>query len=384
MSELTHSNAKAGDLRWQLLTTASALALLTSVVGQGAQAGEDADRPTVWIELGGQLERIDTSQAVFAPDFVLAHENAPYNSVSPLTAQRLPRYGFGGEGKISFAPSGTDWTFSAAIRFGRSNGKKALHQQTTTNLVQKTWKYDDPIWGHHAFTTRKVTRFNHADSAIKQSHAVLDFMAGKDVGLGSFGRSSTSSIGFGVRIAQFQSKSNIGFKSFPDPHYSTQAILNDPGAHHHSYFATLEAERNFRGIGPAIAWNASALIAGQPDSTELNFDWGANAALLFGRTKAHGTYSSSSRYFHGSPFALPPPPTEHTIVPGAFGRSRSVVAPNVGGFAGLTLQRSNAKVSFGYRADFFFGAMDGGLDNRARENAVFHGPFAKVSVGLGG
>ena len=107
MSELTHSNAKAGDLRWQLLTTASALALITSVIGQGAQAGEDADRPTVWVELGGQLERIDTSQAVFAPDFVLKHETAPYNTVSPLTAQRLPRYGFGGEG---------DWKTSALLR----------------------------------------------------------------------------------------------------------------------------------------------------------------------------------------------------------------------------------------------------------------------------
>jgi len=383
MSEHTYPKNQKGDLRWQLLTTASAVALLASAVAHDAHAAEDSDRPTMWVELGGQLERIDRSETVFAPDFVLAHETAPFNAVSPLTAQRPPRYGFGGEGKIVFAPAGSDWTLSAAIRFGRSNGKKALHQQTTTNLVQKTSKYDDPFWGHHAFTTRKVTRFNRADAAIRQSHAVLDFMAGKDVGLGSFGRNSTSSIGFGVRIAQFQSKSNIGFKSFPDPHYSTQAFLNDPGAHHHSYFATLEAERNFRGIGPAIAWNASALVAGQPDSTELNFDWGANAALLFGRTRAHGTYSSSSRYFHGSPFALPPPPTEHNIVPGAFGRSRSVIAPNVGVFAGLTLQRSNAKVSFGYRTDFFFGALDGGLDSRAKENIVFHGPFAKISVGLG-
>src|SRR5690242_8937398 len=117
MSELTHSNAKTGDLRWQLLTTASAVALLASAVAHGAYGAEDSDRPTVWVELGGQLERIDTTQEVFAPEFVLAHENAPYNAVSPLTAQRLPRYGFGGEGRIGFAPAGTDWTFSAAIRF---------------------------------------------------------------------------------------------------------------------------------------------------------------------------------------------------------------------------------------------------------------------------
>jgi hypothetical protein len=383
MSELTHSNAKTGDLRWQLLTTASALALLTSVIGHSVHAAEDADRPTVWVELGGQLERIDRGQEIFAPGFVVAHETAPYNTVSPLTAQKLPRYGFGGEGKITFAPAGSDWTMSAAIRFGRSNGKKALHQQTTTAFRQKTSKYDDPIWGHHAFAYRNVTRFNRADAENRESHGVLDFMAGKDVGLGLMGHTGASSFGFGVRIAQFQSKSNIGFKSFPDPHYSTQAFLNDPGAHHPSYFASMTSERNFRGIGPAIAWDGVTSIAGHADSTRLDFDWGANAALLFGRTKAHGAYSTSSRYFHGSPFALPPPATEHNTVPGAFNRSKSVIVPNVGGFAGLTLQRANAKVSFGYRADFFFGALDGGIDSRAKENIVFHGPFAKVSVGLG-
>jgi len=65
-------------------------------------------------------------------------------------------------------------------------------------------------------------------------------------------------------------------------------------------------------------------------------------------------------------------------------RSRSVVVPNVGGFAGLSFRYSNAKVSFGYRADFFFGAMDGGLDMARKENQGFYGPFASISIGLGG
>jgi hypothetical protein len=56
--------------------------------------------------------------------------------------------------------------------------------------------------------------------------------------------------------------------------------------------------------------------------------------------------------------------------------------PNVGGFAGLSVRRANAKVSFGYRADFFFGAMDAGIDARHTEDMSFHGPFAKISVGL--
>ena len=65
-------------------------------------------------------------------------------------------------------------------------------------------------------------------------------------------------------------------------------------------------------------------------------------------------------------------------------RSRSVVVPNVGGFAGLSVKYPNVKVSFGYKADFFFGAMDGGIDVRRTEDVGFHGPYASVSIGLGG
>jgi hypothetical protein len=42
------------------------------------------------------------------------------------------------------------------------------------------------------------------------------------------------------------------------------------------------------------------------------------------------------------------------------------------------------KVSLGYRADFFFGAMDAGIDSPDSKTVGFRGPFATVSLGLGG
>ena len=57
--------------------------------------------------------------------------------------------------------------------------------------------------------------------------------------------------------------------------------------------------------------------------------------------------------------------------------------PNVGGFAGLSFRYADAKFSLGYRADFFFGAIDGGIDTRKSENRGFNGPFASISVGVG-
>ena len=63
---------------------------------------------------------------------------------------------------------------------------------------------------------------------------------------------------------------------------------------------------------------------------------------------------------------------------------RRVAVPNLGGFAALSYRFTNAKISAGYLADFFFGAMDGGLDTHRSVTTAFHGPFAKISVGLGG
>jgi hypothetical protein len=56
--------------------------------------------------------------------------------------------------------------------------------------------------------------------------------------------------------------------------------------------------------------------------------------------------------------------------------------PNVGGFAGLSFRYAAAKLSLGYRADFFFGAMDGGIDEGHSEKRDFYGPFATLSIGL--
>ncbi|HWA31303.1 MAG TPA: hypothetical protein VG867_09400, partial [Rhizomicrobium sp.] len=60
------------------------------------------------------------------------------------------------------------------------------------------------------------------------------------------------------------------------------------------------------------------------------------------------------------------------------------VVPNLGGFAGVSMRYSNAKLSLGYRGDFFFGALDGGIDTAQRTTVGFYGPFATISLGLGG
>ena len=61
MSELMNARNCNRDFRRRLLATVSAFALLATIYGpnEADATDQEADRPTVWIELGGQLEHID-------------------------------------------------------------------------------------------------------------------------------------------------------------------------------------------------------------------------------------------------------------------------------------------------------------------------------------
>jgi len=383
MSELIATTNRK-NLRWQLLTTVSAASLAVSLAATSRAAAEEG-RPTIWVELGGQLEAVGGNEDRYGPAFTIANLSKPLNAISPLSAQRPPHFSFGGEGKLLLEPAGTDWIFSVGVRYGRSNGIKSLHQQTSFQSVQKTLKYGvtNLLNGHisHNFVTRTRTRFNDTSIKYTESHAIVDFMAGKDVGLGAFGRGSSSVVGLGVRFAQFHTNSQSVFRSQPDPHFPTKAAtVANAGYHRISYYASGNFTRAFRGIGPALSWEASAPVLGRADSSEVTFDWGINAAALFGRQKVRGNHETTGQYFRGYRGTV----TTRYIETKPVSRSRTVFVPNVGGFAGISVRKANAKISLGYRADFFFNAMDQGVDTHQSGTRGFYGPFATVSLGLGG
>lgn len=385
MSELKSVRFDGENLRKRLLLTASALVMIAVTSSHDRALAEEDDHPTVWIELGGQLARVDGGQELFAPAFVQATPRPAPEKVSPLRIGHAPRFSFGGEGKISFEPHGTDWVFSAAVRYGRSEAHKHLHQQS-----YPTHPAVPPITPSAAVLFQYALPFSDADRKESESHAVLDFQAGKDVGLGMFGRGSTSVFSFGVRFAQFSTRSDVTFGSQPDFHVSYKYFGSLKAASHghfHENAAAESAARSFHGIGPSLAWNASTPVAGNIDEGQLALDWGINAAVLFGRQKARVHHQTTARYesakyhYYSATRVTVTTLYHHSANPV---RSRSVIVPNVGGFAGLSMRYGAAKVSFGYRADLFFDAMDGGIDAHKSYSRSFYGPFATVSIGLGG
>jgi hypothetical protein len=414
MSELINKKTTQADNRWRLFTTVSVLALLTASYSGNAKA-EDIDRPTIWIELGGQLERVSSAQDPFTAPFLESLQtppprpfgplkgfagaatrrtidmpDVPFDISQPLHAQAVPENNFGEEGKLVFSPAGLDWVFSVAARYGRANGSRLEMQQTNARVPYVHL----PLAGGTP-TLPRVVRFSNAQTGYTQSHAVLDFQVGRDVGLGLFGRNTTSLLNAGVRFAQFTSKSSVDLKERPQ----FQAYYNHVNIFYPKYFYNTRfqdyevlghSQRSFHGIGPSVSWSGSTPVIGNKDSAEFTFDWGVNAAVLFGRQRAkadrkdemtdsYWTYNGlgiagngiAGRYIHTSP-------TRH------YTRSRAVTVPNIGGFAGMSLKFPNAKISLGYRADFFFGAMDAGIAERHTADMSFHGPFATISIGLGG
>jgi len=400
MSELKNKQSGHGEFRRQLLISVSSIAILALVHGVESARAEDTGHPLVWIELGGQMEQMSGNQEAFAPPFAV---NMPNTFFSLTGAQNLAQYSFGGEGSISFEPSQSDWVFSASVRYGRFVGIRQRHQETPNAHVTGHFS----IYGKYYKLRTKYpsSHVKFADAKIQQneSHAVLDFQAGKDVGLGMFGGKGTSVFSAGIRFAQFSSKTSISLHAEPDVHYPSQPITDIAGLesflnaamHFHSYAAAETDRRSFRGLGPSISWKASTPFVGNEDRGELTLDWGANAAILFGRQKASGHHQTTAHTYYKMGYdrgyiknqfrgGFGTISATHHSRAADFNRTRAVIVPNFGGIAGISYRFTNAKLSLGYRADVFLGAMDGGIDTRKSENRIFYGPFATISVGLGG
>jgi len=384
MSELMNGQRREQDIRWRLLSTVSAVALLAAVYGasKSEAADQDADRPTVWIELGGQFEQVQTEQQAFIPPFFA--QPPSFTSIRAGQVQKPLDNSYGAEGKISFEPEGTDWVLSASIRYGRSNGSKHVHQSTKPGPLP-VFAFGKP---NGYYVTRSNVEFADAASKRSESQAIVDFQAGKDFGLGMFGNSGQSVVTFGVRFAQFHSALQASLGMDPDTggYKYIGTVFKIPNNDPHTFLGSIQSTRSFQGLGPSVSWDGSAPFAGNSDRAEFTVDWSANAAILFGRQKT-SAHNQTTAHSHPSVqtggtgvFVL----TVYHHAPPAIFRARSVMVPNVGGMAGVSLKFPNAKVSLGYRADFFFGAMDGGIDVAHKENIGFYGPFASVSVGIGG
>lgn len=399
MSELikvenTHTNIRLG-----LLATTSAIALAACVASvQGAVA---ADRPTVWIEGGWHMDSISSSTETLVPPLD-GLTTAGYPDVPTATNFRGQGSGgfssftdmenvlgrsSGAEGSISFQPTGSDWVFNISARYGRTHSRRHIQQRADIS-GQPTYETNG-LYAHQ-LKTEHYTNYVEQGTDNTEAHTIIDFKVGKDVGLGLFGERTESLFSFGARYVQMNMTSKGHSYAAPAVRFYGHGGLNILGKYnylvlpdHQNSASIIQRRSNFHGIGPSLSWSNTTGLFGNRAHGQIALDWGMNAAILFGRQKSKVNYSTVARSYHitagfGGTTATP----QHKS--GNRAESRRATVPNLGGFAGLSYRFPNAKLSAGYRADFFFGAMDRGLDSHKSVTTGFNGPYATIAIGLGG
>jgi len=396
MSELIVQN-KEGNIRFGLLATTSAMVLAACVAS--VQQAIAADRPTVWLEGGWHLDSITGSNDLLVPplDGLTTNGYLDVPTSSNFYGQgsggfpsftemekSLGRSG-GAEGAISFQPKGSDWVLGVSVRYGRTHSRRRVDERRDiTGRVGHKVNYFN---GSYPFTPHYTNYVIQANDNT-EAHTILDFQVGKDIGLGLFGNRTESVVSLGARYAQMNmtskghSYAQPAVKFYGHGGVSLGKYYYNILANNQKSATTEQRYSNFQGIGPSLSWNNTTGLLGDPADGQLALDWGANAAVLFGRQKVKVNHSSQVSMFNpliqlGGPYK-----TEHGS--GHRTESRRVTVPNLGGLAALSYRFTNAKLSMGYRADFFFGAMDRGLDTRHTVTTGYHGPFATISIGLGG
>ena len=340
MSELVLTRSQS--TRWQLLAGASALALMASMAAP-AQADEDNH---FYFEIGGSYgAQAGGSTGWFLP-FAAPGEptgggeggesgsntGARIHSPTGPDGVTLP-IGTGSswdfESALKVQPAETDLIFSLGVKFGRNARRSAFATFTQT-------------------TPYSYTKLYEGAATHRESHINIDFQVGKDFGLGMFGREGTSVFSAGLRYAHFTARTNTGF-------YTSTKYFAGGGS-------TL-AKRSFVGVGPMISWEASTPLSEMGDGG-ISFDWGLNAAVLFGRQKASGVLLYDDGYALGT------------------SRDRNVTVPELGGSVGFSYRPSDSglRIAFGYRVDAAFGALDAGVFENWQVDRIQHGPFLKIGI----
>jgi len=353
MSELIVNTDNRATIRWKLLTGASALALASYLSSAGMAHAADSGRPVIWFEADGQFSLLSADNEAFLPSFVL---NSPFGDAAKAARKKPPSEWDEGA-KLSFQPPDSDWIMSLGVKYGKSSRHEVNYQQTK----HRAGPY-----------SAYFSAYQDSKSSSGEKHLILDFQAGKDFGLGMFGHDVNSVVSAGVRYAQFDSRNDVNIKSI------TAAVPKS----YYIFHGALEAKREFHGVGPSLSWDASADLAGNLTDGSLAFDWGVNGALLFGRQRVKGHYEKTKLYQSSYAYSGPPQTVTYRTIASPR-RSKNVTVPNLGAYAALSLRYTNAKVSLGYRADMFFGAIDGGIATAKKENRSFNGPYASVSIGIG-
>jgi outer membrane receptor protein involved in Fe transport len=358
---------------------------LGSLFGGHDPQGHDPFR----VELSGYYGLFSRGHEFVAPDAVsLFPAEHPY----PLGIQDELDWGAAGGIKFTWQPRKDGWFASAGVRYGHAGGNVEDHGTT----------WDDIPGGYYSSRFVPGLRYdpkahgwlNYAEATASnsESHAIADFMVGKDVGLGAWPARASSNASVGLRYAHFNSGGHVLMNGRPDLAFPSDFIWLT-GGHMHRFHAHVNAAREFEGAGIAGEWDASIKLVGDAERMgRLDMEVGLGAGVLFGKqaTAVKGqlrggyTVEIGTQYFPSYGY----PGRQHVI--DAYDtqldirRSKRTTVPSVNANLGLSYTVGGVKVSGGYQWERYFNVIDGGVMQRKTYDRTIDGPYFKIAVGFGG
>jgi outer membrane receptor protein involved in Fe transport len=345
------------------------------------------------VEIGGQVQRHDAPNELVQPGFGSAFGSSL--QVLGQAEQNDLEWGDGREVKVTYRPGGGTWSVSGGVRFGKTNG--SFHQ-TATSYTDPVCMYSDPVaceylaqnpmFGEFAHVTRANNAM--ADVFEREEYRLADFSVGRDMG---FGGLTGSTVSLGVRAADLSSLTIADLKGVPDwniPNGFIELGFFTPVITHTSFSGAAVQNRDFKGFGPNLSWDASYPLAAV-NGGRFGVDWSLGAGVLFGRQHVSFRDEGRSYYIAATPFqfifpgqVVPPTPTVTTLAPHTFKRSADATVPNFEASLGLGYSVGGFTARAGYRWERFQNAIDGGFASHVSEDRTIDGPYFKISLGLGG
>jgi hypothetical protein len=365
------------------------------------------------VEIGGQIQRHDAPNETLHADWV---DNLPESIALDNVQNRDLDTGDGRSLKLTYRPTGSPWSVSAAVRYGRTNNDTARANAAATEVVEACFeprtppfaKYTniacEPPFSFYGYDFRfldyvETTSWSDAEARDGEKHEIVDFAVGRDFGLGSGLKSTVSA---GLRYAEFESTTRWAANAQTDWNVPDGWQLGFLGPQYETSFrrrhVSLAAEREFSGTGPVISWDAAMPLWGDDHSGRLDVDWSVTTGVVFGKQETSLSGQDETVLHQGDlgqrvqyasdrsrELIIRTIPVAHTdVTPIDIHRAKDVAAPLLDLSLGLSYEAGRIKVGTGYRWERYFDVLDVGQDDAKKADRTIDGPYFKIAVGFGG
>ena len=365
------------------------------------------------MELGGQIQRQDAPYERLHADWV---DNLPQSIALDDVQNRDLDTGDGRWLKLTYRPTGSPWSVSAGVRYGRTNGDTARTNAAATEVVEACFEPRTPAFAKYTniaceppFTFYgynfkfldyvETTSWSDAEARDGEKHEIVDFAVGRDFGLGS---SLKSTVSAGLRYAQFKSTTRWAANAQTDWSVPDGWQLGFLGPQYQTSFTrrhvTVAAEREFSGMGPVLSWDAAMPVWGDDHTGHLDVDWSVTAGVAFGKQEMDLSGEDKTELHQGDlgqrvqyssdrskeTIIRTIPVVDTDVTPIDIHRIEDVTVPLLDLSLGLSYEVGRVKVGTGYRWERYFDVLDAGYAEAKKYDRTIDGPYFKIAVGFGG